>query len=138
MKVKHFLRTVSFIFILACSYFGLKGFQEYQEYSKRDALALNNISANLNVAADWSVVRNEIYCNRMPLGISLEEIEQGIGNTTPIMIARTQDIYLYYDLYFLNPDIKLQKMFLAFDSEYRLKEKLIWAGFGETMTVQCP
>jgi|SRR5687767_8587568 hypothetical protein len=137
MKAKHFLLITSLAFILACTYFGLKGIQGYQEYKKRDAIALKNISANLNVAADWSIVRNEIYCNRMPLGISLEEIEQGIGNATPIMIERTHDIYLYYDLYFLNPDIKLRKMFLAFDNEHRLKEKLIWAGFGETMAVQC-
>ena len=124
--------------MLACSYFGLKGFQEYQEYRIRNTNALNEISAKLNVAADWSMVRNEIYCNRMPLGISLEEIERGIGNATPIMIERTHELYHYYDLYFLNPDIKLRDMSLAFDNEHRLKEKSIWAGFGETMSVQCP
>lgn len=138
MKAKHFLLITSLAFILACTYFGLKGVQGYQESNKRHAIALKNISAKLNVATDWNIVRNEIYCNRMPLGISLEEIEQGIGNATPIMIERTHDLYLYYDLYFLNPDIKLNDMILAFDNEYRLKEKNIWAGFGETMPVQCP
>ncbi|MBC7875693.1 MAG: hypothetical protein H7Y59_00865 [Anaerolineales bacterium] len=137
MKAKHVLLTISFLFMLTCIYAGLKGIYKYREYKKRDEIALSNLASNLNVDADWSVIQNEIYCKKIPFGITLDEIRQELSDITPIDIVRTDDVYLYYDLYFLDFDVRLNDMALAFDSENKLKEKLLWTGLGETMPVEC-
>jgi hypothetical protein len=131
-----FIATV----IIYCFLSILPIFINMRESSIKSREELNNLSSILGVEANWGAVGDKIYCDILVEGETLDTIETALREITSIKVARDDDEYLYYTIYFTKPYVYLNAVGLNFDDKGHLIGKFRRVGLGgsDMSNIDCP
>ena len=137
MNLKKVLLLILVLLILGCAIYVGSAIVKYNKYLANSDEALTRLSGRLGVEKDWDIIRNEIYCNVISDGSTIEEIEEQLNGITQYKMQKNDDNGFDYAIYFLEPYVKLDDMKILLDSNYRVREKTIWIGLGDVGEINC-
>ncbi len=133
--------TVSAAVLVSCAVFLPSGVAAGRLWQRAidDQHTLEAVAKRLSVTPDWEMVANYAYCDLLPLGITKQEIENTLVLVGPYQWQK-DSLHPYYTVYFDDYFTRtaLGDLYLVFDSNDRLTEKLKWIGLGETTPINCP
>ena len=138
MNIKRLISLFVIIGVIGCLILFAIFFRRANTYKSASNQVLARIANQLGVDEKWETVRQDIYCNVIVDGLTLGEIEDRLATLTLIDVSQNDIEGYEYFIYFTEPYVNLDDLFLLFNEDSLLDEKWLSVGFGDIAEIDCP